>query len=483
MGNRRVALTRCSSSSKRRRGSSYWVPDLPEDVVNQIGWRVLAGDDGGILDFVRFRAVCRHWRYSTASPNGRGIADRRFHPRRWIMLPEGHNLHPGHGKLRGFIRFLNLTTGAIVRVHLPLFRDHCALDSVDGILLLQRDGDTAIRLLHPFTGDIAEFPPLDTLLPYVAHPLFMRNKWRCLRCVNAASISTTNDDNKTISLTMRLFGMVRVVFAAQGDKQWRLSTWPMQPDDHLSPLSFQGKIYVLRRLPNHGGDHQEILQIDPPQRTTTTMELSLPPPKLIAKCPAKSFHLVQCGEDIMVITLDFTHYPQMLVYRLSDLVLGIMVPVTCIGCDYSLFLGNRNLCVSSKAFPTIVGGTIVFYHNSECYLARYHIRSGTLSPKSDSDFIVRSKMSSPTGIIQHIYTCCFPSYWNKGHLASRREPNQWRVKRKWRHGVSLASGVIILFEHLLFFSSTTIRRSLQLIDILLIIGFFPNIKVICYLQS
>ena len=34
-------------------------------------------------------------------------------------------------------------------------------------LLLQRDQDTAICLLHPFTGDIAEFPPLETLLPYV----------------------------------------------------------------------------------------------------------------------------------------------------------------------------------------------------------------------------------------------------------------------------------------------------------------------------
>ncbi|KAF0888673.1 hypothetical protein E2562_016474 [Oryza meyeriana var. granulata] len=76
------------------------------------------------------------------------------------------SLYPGHGKLRGFVRFFNLSNSALVRVRLPLFRDHYALDSVDGILL-QWDHDTAIHLLHPFTGDIVDFPPLETLLPYV----------------------------------------------------------------------------------------------------------------------------------------------------------------------------------------------------------------------------------------------------------------------------------------------------------------------------
>ena len=93
-----------------------------------------------------------------------------------MLLPEGHGLHPGHDKLRGFVRFFNLSTGAFVRVHLPLFRDHCVLDSIDGILLLQRDHDTAIRLLHPFTGDILDFPPLETLLRYVS-PMLLGSKW------------------------------------------------------------------------------------------------------------------------------------------------------------------------------------------------------------------------------------------------------------------------------------------------------------------
>jgi hypothetical protein len=75
------------------------------DLVSLVGWRVLAGD---LLDYVRLRAVCTHWRSSLVCPLGRGVLDQRFHPRRWMMLPEGHGLHPGDGKKR----FFNPSTGS-----------------------------------------------------------------------------------------------------------------------------------------------------------------------------------------------------------------------------------------------------------------------------------------------------------------------------------------------------------------------------------
>jgi hypothetical protein len=158
---RRLTTTAAVTSSAGPEASSSW-PSLQGDLVRLIGWRLL--ETGDLLDYVRYRAVCRHWRSSTDCPRGRSVADPRFHPRRWMMMPEGHGLHPGHTKLRGFIRFVNLSTGAIVRSKLLLFSNHCVLDSVDGLLLMQRDKDTAIRLLHPFTGDTAELPPLITLL-------------------------------------------------------------------------------------------------------------------------------------------------------------------------------------------------------------------------------------------------------------------------------------------------------------------------------
>ena len=70
---------------------------------------------GDLLDYVRFRAVCTSWRSGAASP--------RFHPRRWMMLPEGHGLYPGHPNLRGHARFLNLDTGALARARIPLLGD------------------------------------------------------------------------------------------------------------------------------------------------------------------------------------------------------------------------------------------------------------------------------------------------------------------------------------------------------------------------
>nr|CAB3455830.1 unnamed protein product [Digitaria exilis] len=120
-------------STKRRRGaaaaaaSASPCSSLHEDLVARIAERVLAAGD--ILDYVRFRAVCKIWRSSTVDPRGRGVADPRFHPRRWTMLPEGHGLQPGHAKLRGHVRFFNHDTGAFVRSRIPELKDHCILDS------------------------------------------------------------------------------------------------------------------------------------------------------------------------------------------------------------------------------------------------------------------------------------------------------------------------------------------------------------------
>ncbi|KAK1641843.1 hypothetical protein QYE76_059648 [Lolium multiflorum] len=139
---------------------SPWASFLPGDLLRLIAWRIL---DGDFLDYVRFRVVCTSWRSSTICPRGCGITDLRFHPRRWMMLAEGHGYYPGHGKMGGYVRF-NLYSGTFVRVKLPLFRNHCVLDSVDGLLVLQWDDDTVICVLHLFTGDIAELPPLSTLL-------------------------------------------------------------------------------------------------------------------------------------------------------------------------------------------------------------------------------------------------------------------------------------------------------------------------------
>nr|CAB3481454.1 unnamed protein product [Digitaria exilis]CAB3483505.1 unnamed protein product [Digitaria exilis] len=256
----------CSSTRPRRRrrvvvadgtarDESLWA-SLPEDLISLVAWRVLAGD---LRDYVRLRAVCRRWRSGTPSPRGRGV-------------------------LRGYVRFFNLSTGAFVRVRLPIFRDHCVLDSIDGILLLQRDHDTAVRLLHPFTGDILDFPPLETLLAHV-NPWFPgENNSTYIRKVLAASISVGADG--LVKVMMSLHHIQNVCFATSGDQQWRVSSWLQ--DVCSVPLGFQGKLYMLRR-PESNGAQPEVVQVDPPQQEDVDFGSPLlPPPKFVAKCPQVS---------------------------------------------------------------------------------------------------------------------------------------------------------------------------------------------------
>ncbi|KAJ1291668.1 hypothetical protein BS78_02G333600 [Paspalum vaginatum] len=433
-GSKRLAALASGRRTRRRRTTedataatrdSSWA-SLPEDLVDLIGWRVLASD---LRDYIRFRAVCPHWRSSTKCPRGRGIVDRRFHPRRWMMLPEGHGIYPGHGKLRGFIRFFNLSTGAFVRVRLPLFKDHCILDSIDGLLVLQWDHDTAVRLLHPFTSDILDFPPLKNLLGYASG--VSTNQWCYVRNFRATCVSVSVND--VVSLMLIQQCMKRVPFTTSGMQEWSVSLWCFH--QYHNPLSFQGKLYVVRHFSSYG--EPEVLQIDPPQMEGT--ELVLQPPRLIAKCPARTTDAVECGSEILVVSQKFTtRYSQFSVCRLADLMLGRIVWMTSVsGNALFIIASTRSICVSSKAFPTIVADTVVFIDNKKSCLAQYHLSSDTVSPASDGSFS-GDLVPSPCSIFYHILTCCFRSYWNKGHIVFQGRLKKWRVRGKWRNGVNLS---------------------------------------------
>ena len=295
----------------------------------------------------------------------------------------------------------------------PFSKDHCVLYSVDGILLLQRDHDTAIRLLHPFTGDTAEFPPLETLLPQV-RCRSEGSRWYSLRNICGASISVGADG--LVRVMMRPNDVWNICFATSGDQQWRVTTtW--ERSKLSSTLPFQGKLYVLLRPNSVRGEH-EVIQIDPPQQEGMDIgSLSEPSPKLIAKfkwpTSDKSYslyyyRLVECNSEILVIGTkwDAVYYS---VYRLADLMLGRIVHVTSID-GSAPFIGRRSLCVSSKVFPTIVPDTIVM-RETKIYLSQYHLSNDTLSQATDGVIAEEKDIPGPYSIMCHIITCCSPSYW------------------------------------------------------------------------
>ena len=391
------------------RGSRWASP--PQDLVGLLASRVLAAGD--LLDYVRFRAVCTSWRSGAASP--------RFHPRRWMMLPEGHGLYPGHPDLRGHARFLNLDTGALARARIPLLGDHCAIDSVDGLLLLLRDPDPegALRLLHPFTGDVAELPPLGTLLPQLGsrlHSIPAPYRIRSLAKVVCASVSFNNAGAMTVMLA--LDEVSRVAFATSMDRQWTLSSWlcPMR----YPPLSFQGKLYMVYTASTSCGKNNvhQVLQIDPPvqDRDGQGAVRALQPPKLIATVPEHKlvyvYGLVECGSEILVLGHNDCFGSQILVCKLSDLVLQRFIPMKSIGGSI-LFIDERSISVSSKVLPTVKGDSVVYIHSGHPYLAQYHLGSGSLSTAIDNCSLYY-RMPGPSSLVHHVFSCCIRNQWCVG---------------------------------------------------------------------
>nr|CAB3503552.1 unnamed protein product [Digitaria exilis] len=142
-----------------------------------------------------------------------------------MMLPEGHGLYLGHPDLHGFARFFNLSTGAFVRSHLPLLDYHVVLDSIDGLLLLCRDGDAAVCLLHPFTGDVVDLTPLVSLLPKIELPYwYIEEDWHNEQSKRSglmsarASVAVVGSSGKRITAMLAFDLLHRVAYAATTPK-------------------------------------------------------------------------------------------------------------------------------------------------------------------------------------------------------------------------------------------------------------------------
>ncbi|CAN6335642.1 unnamed protein product [Urochloa humidicola] len=324
------------------------------------------------------------------------------------------------------------------------------MDSVDGLLLLQRDHDMAVRLFHPFTGDIVELPSLATLVPHVkalVNPVdaaMMKEEhfMGYARSVCAA-VSLGPDDDGVVTVMLALTNPFtpRVAFATSEDQQWSLANWEF--NHSMRMLSLQGKLYFLNY-------RSQLLRVDPPQHVGKKKKgsphtpPSLPPPKLVATCSLAMFkirppmYLAECDSEILLlgrtrIDSDTDDSSRITIYRLVDIILGRITPLDSIG-DNSLFVYNyRSICVSSKAHPSICGDSVVCFHPLLKGLGQYHLGSST-STAIDGDFS-NGPIPSPYSLINHIFTCCHRRYWNKGRIYLQRVNPTWGAKSKWRVGV------------------------------------------------
>jgi hypothetical protein len=100
-----------ASAAPQALGERDW-SNLTAGPAGAIAERVLSND---YVDLLRFRAVCRAWRAGSAHLRARGALDRRFHPRRWVLLPCAFASLPRR-------LFLNVVTGEPVVLVLPDLR-------------------------------------------------------------------------------------------------------------------------------------------------------------------------------------------------------------------------------------------------------------------------------------------------------------------------------------------------------------------------
>uniref|UniRef100_A0A0E0HXB6 KIB1-4 beta-propeller domain-containing protein n=1 Tax=Oryza nivara TaxID=4536 RepID=A0A0E0HXB6_ORYNI len=332
-----------------------------------------------------------------------------------MMFPEGFGRFPGHRALAGHARFLDLSAAAaaaLIRVPLPFLRDHCVLDSPYGLLLLQRDGDTAIRLLHSFTGDIAEFPPPRFPRPPAPPPGLRPHRRSDIRKICAA-VDVADEGIVTVMLAVEKIG--RMAFAAAGDDDWVISAWKENQLDNA--LSFQGGSCMWVNC-RDGLIHVSV--IDPPRRWRREGEG-------IGGAAA-----VELDSELMLVGYNGSSLSRILVLRLADLAMGMIVPVANIG-DHVLFIGARSLCVSPGWLPSIGCNSIVCFHAGENYLAQYHLGTGSWSPASDGQLML-SPPSRPCSLIHHIFTCCYRQFWNKGLIFCSESEPEWWAMRKYRYG-------------------------------------------------
>uniref|UniRef100_A0A0D9XSX6 KIB1-4 beta-propeller domain-containing protein n=1 Tax=Leersia perrieri TaxID=77586 RepID=A0A0D9XSX6_9ORYZ len=386
---------------------------LPGELVDLIGWKVLA-------------AVCSHWAASTAAPRGHDVADPRFHPRRWMMLPEGHGLYPGHPSLRGHARFLNLSTGAIVRSRSSPTTPSSTPSTASSSSTATPTRPSASSTPSPATPSISR--------RWILSCRSEENKRRrVMKVCTSIAVSSTG----TITVMLTLFHLQRVAYATAGvDQRWTLSAWELK--HFIKPISFQRQILrtavpVLRKA--------YIYQFNPPCPDAEEGLSHLPSAVKIAEFPLDTFiyFLNFNHKELLLVAYEDNSRSKLLVYRLADLVRGKIEPITSIG-DHTLFLGECSLCVSHSAykggrsFPDIPPNSIICIHTLQKYpgsegparFEQYDLGIGIWTPVSDGDIFERPP-PSPHTLTHHILM-------NKGIMYSCYINHTWLVKQDLRFG-------------------------------------------------
>ncbi|XBI49082.1 hypothetical protein VPH35_112710 [Triticum aestivum] len=342
------------SSAQPQRLRRDWA-DLDAGPAGLVAEHVLGND---ILDLVRFRVVCKVWRACSAHLRAEGVLDRRFHPRRWIMLPKAYN------NSNGWRRFLNVFTGESIHRGLPDLAQRCphVLGTTSEGLILQLGTDVG-QLLNPLTGQVVGLPSAATLLSIAEF------HYEQLFELSLYGAGLAADD--TVVIHFRSFS---IAVAKPCDERW---THIRSQHRITSLLPFKGRVYCATS--------RNILLVE-----TQTNGANQPPQLVVA-----AGHKLQEGEQQIPRECNVS------VYRV-DLDAENTVPLH--GLDgKTLFLGRKRrlLLVATEVSPSINAETAYL-----CWL----------KPKDDADVYGidlfgggRAEPKFKKGDVAY-YLSCFVSY-------------------------------------------------------------------------
>ncbi|XP_037450180.1 uncharacterized protein LOC119320177 [Triticum dicoccoides] len=343
--------TNPSWGSKRVRTASNRNPLHDPDANNCRDWASLGEGPAGLIadfvlandvaDYVRFRAVCGPWRRCCTDPRGHGALDRRFHPRRWVMLRE---------KLAYARRFLNVSTGECIQTEILELREHDELGlTPEGlIILLHGPSRTHVRLLNPLTRQqLTDLPPLTTLLPPERHSDLLPDRDFPLRAWGSGIAA--DDSSVVLCFNSRCI----LGIAKPGDERWTVVRY--KNSVHTAPLMFAGRFYCTTE--------NGILLLETSADQPPRMEVAARLQKPISAMIMDSAHLVNNDGELMLVhrTLRYLRNRSRRrtydVYKV-DLETGTLLPVMSLG-GRALFMGFYcSLSVSVDSFPSISGDTI-----------------------------------------------------------------------------------------------------------------------------
>ncbi|KAL6657738.1 hypothetical protein ACP70R_005518 [Stipagrostis hirtigluma subsp. patula] len=327
---------------------------LPEGLAEEIAERVLSDDVAGC---VRFRATCTAWRASCADPRAHSVFDRRFHPRRWIMLPRA--LSDGRSSRR---RFLSVLTGESIRVRLPDLRCHLVLGpTAEGFVVLLRRRTLVVHLLNPLTGQLVDLPSASTLAGRRASGEAIDVKDYVVLNAGVAVDST---------VALHFYGFSFLAVAKPGDKYWT----KLDLDGGIrSAMPFAGRFYCASAM------NIAVLETSAGQR-----------PQLVPAADFKLMNRSSCSDEPYLAEIDgellaiFTHQPSnpwldnrltCKVYRV-DLDAGELVAMARLG-GGAVFVsydgGGRTVSVPAGLSPSIGADTVYFCHRYDRAAGRVEV--------------------------------------------------------------------------------------------------------------